>query len=51
MSSVLINWLSKKQAMIETSVFRAGFVTLKQGIETIPGIQYKPHMMVYHCLV
>ena len=45
MNSTLINWLSKKQATIETSVFRAEFVALKQGIEAIQGIQYKLHMM------
>ena len=45
MSSALINWLSKKQAMIETSVFGAEFVVLKQGIETIQDIQYKLCMM------
>ena len=35
MNSALINWLSKKQATNETSVFRPEFVALKQGIETI----------------
>ena len=45
MNSALINWLSKKQAMIETSVFKAELVALKQGIETIQGIQCKLHMM------
>ena len=45
MNSPLINWLSKKQAMIETSVFRAEFVALKQGIEAIQDIQYKLCMM------
>ena len=35
MNAAWINWLSKKQAMNETSVFRAEFVALKQGIETI----------------
>ena len=38
MNSALINWLSKKQATIETSVFGAEFVALRQGIETIKGI-------------
>ena len=38
MISALINWLSKKQAMIETSVFGAKFIALKQGIEVIQGI-------------
>ena len=35
MNSPLINWLSKKQATIETSVFRAEFVASKQGIEAV----------------
>ena len=38
MNSAVINWLSKKQAMIETSIFGAEFVALKQGIEAVQGI-------------
>ena len=45
MNSALINWLCKKQGTIETSVFRAEFVSLKQGIEAIQGIQFKLCMM------
>ena len=45
MNSALINWLSKLQATIETSVFGAEFVSMKQGIETVRGIRYKLRMM------
>jgi hypothetical protein len=35
---VLIDWVSKKQATIETSVFGAKFVAMKHGIETLQGL-------------
>ena len=38
-------WLSKQQATIETSVFGAEFVAMKQGIETVRGLPYKILMM------
>ena len=38
-------WFSKKQATIETSVFGAEFVAMKQGMETLRGIRYKLRMM------
>ena len=38
---VLIQWLSKKQAMIETSVFGAKFVGMKIGMESLRGLQYE----------
>ena len=38
-------WLSKKQATIETSVFGAEFVAMKQGMETLRGLRYKLRMM------
>ncbi len=41
----LIDWISKKQATIETSVFGAKFVAMKHGIEKLRGLQYKLHMM------
>jgi hypothetical protein len=40
-----ITWYSKKQATIETSVFGAEFVAMKQGMETLRGIRYKLRMM------
>ena len=45
MNSVLENWLSKNQATIETSVFGAKFVAMKQGMEAVCGLRYKLRMM------
>ena len=44
-NTALINWLSKKQATIEGSVFGAEFVAMKTGVEAIRGIRYKLRMM------
>ena len=41
----LVNWLSKKQERIETSVFGAEFVAIKQGMEAVCGLIYKLRMM------
>ncbi len=41
----LIDWVSKKQATIETSVFGAEFVVMKHGIEKLRGLRYKLCMM------
>ena len=41
----LIDSVSKKQAMIETSVFGAEFVMMKHGIEKLRGLWYKLLMM------
>ena len=41
----MIDWVSKKQATIETSVFGAEFVVIKQGIEKLRGLRYKLCMM------
>ena len=40
-----ITWFSKKQSTIETSVFGAEFVAMKQGMETLRGLRYKLRMM------
>ena len=40
-----IVWFSKRQATIETSVFGAEFVVMKQGMETLRGLRYKLRMM------
>jgi hypothetical protein len=45
MNMAPIAWLSKKQATVETSVFGAEFVAMKQGIEAVRGIRYKLRMM------
>ena len=42
-NSALIDWLSKKQSTMETSIFGAEFVTMKTGLDHLRGLQYKPH--------
>ncbi|KAL7525901.1 hypothetical protein ACHAWF_001556 [Thalassiosira exigua] len=41
----LVQWLSKKQPTVETSVFGAEFVAMKNGMECLRGIRYKLCMM------
>jgi hypothetical protein len=41
----MIDWLSKKQLTVETSVFSAEFCAMKHGIENLRGICYKLRMM------
>jgi hypothetical protein len=41
----MIDWISKKQSTVETSVFGAEFVAMKHGIETLRGLRYKLRMM------
>jgi hypothetical protein len=41
----LIDWVSKKQATIDSSLFGAEFVTMKHGIEKLRGLCYKLCMM------
>lgn len=41
----MINWFSKNQSTIETSVFGAEFVALKTGVQNLRGIRYKLRMM------
>ena len=45
MNTALINWLSKKQATIEGSVFGDEFVAMKTGVEALRRIRYKLRMM------
>jgi hypothetical protein len=40
-----IVWFSKRQPTIETSVFGAEFVAMKNGMETLRGLRYKLRMM------
>ena len=40
-----IVWLSKKQPTVETSVFGAEFVAMKNGMEALRGLRYKLRMM------
>ena len=44
-NSALVNWFSKMQATIDTSLFGAEFVAMKQGMETVRGLHYKLRMM------
>ena len=44
-NNALVMWLSKKQPTIETSVFGAEFVAMKNGMEAIRGLRYKLRMM------
>jgi hypothetical protein len=41
----LITWYSKRQPTIESSVFGAEFVALKNGMELVRGLRYKLRMM------
>jgi hypothetical protein len=39
--ALIFDWVSKKQATIETSVFGAEFIAMKHRIEKLQGLQYK----------
>ena len=41
----MIEWISKKQATFESSVFGTNFVAMKYGIERLRGLRYKLRMM------
>ncbi len=41
----MIDWHSKKQSTVESSVFGAKFCAMKHGIENLHGIRYKLRMM------
>jgi hypothetical protein len=45
MNAALVQWFSKQQATIETSVFGAEFVAIKIGMESLRGLCYKLRMM------
>jgi hypothetical protein len=45
MNMAPILWYSKRQPTVETSVFGAEFVAMKNGIETVRGLRYKLRMM------
>ena len=40
-----VQWLSKKQSTVDSSVFGAEFVATKQGIDALRGLRYKFRMM------
>ncbi len=45
LQSAMIDWLSKRQSTVESSVFGAEFCAMKHGIENLRGIRYKLRMM------
>ena len=45
LNTALIDWLRKKQATIESSVFGGEFISMKTGVEALRGIRYKLRMM------
>ena len=49
-NTTLKQWFSKKQSTVETSVFGAEFVGMKQGIDALQGLRYKSRMMVISIL-
>ena len=44
-NTALVQWLSKKQSTVETSVFGTEFVAMKQSIAALLGLRYKLRMM------
>ena len=44
-NTALLQWFSKKQCTLETSVFGAEFVTMKRGIDDLQGFRYKLRIM------
>ena len=44
-NTALVQWFCKKQSTVETSVFGAEFVPMKQGIDALRGLRYKYRMM------
>ncbi len=45
LNSAPLMWFSKRQPTVETSVFGAEFVAMKNGMETVRGLRYKLRMM------
>ena len=45
MNSAPLIWFSKRQPTVETSVFGAEFVAMKNGMEAVRGLRYKLRMM------
>ena len=44
-NTALVYWYSKKQSSVETSVFGADFVTMKQGTDAHGGLRHNLRMM------
>ena len=47
-NTALVQRSSKKQSTVETSVFGAEFVTMKQGIDALKGLKYNLRMLGIH---
>ena len=45
LNSAPLTWYSKRQPTVETSVFGAEFVALKNGMEAVRGLMYNLRMM------
>ena len=45
MSTTHMQWFSKKQSTVETSVFGAEFIAIKQSIDALRGLSFKLRMM------
>jgi hypothetical protein len=45
LNSAPLIWFSKRQPTVETSVFGAEFVAMKNGMESVRGLRYKLRMM------
>ena len=45
LNQALVAWYSKRQPTVESSVFVAEFVALKNGMEAVHGLRYKLRMM------
>ena len=45
LNTTSVEWFSKKQSTVETSVFGAEFVAMKQGIEALQCLRYKLRVM------
>ena len=44
-NTALVKWFSWKQSTVEMSVFGAGFISIKQGIDALRDLRYKLRMM------
>ena len=44
-NTALVQWFSKKQSTIETSVFGTDFLAMKHGIDALKGLRYMLRMM------
>ena len=45
MNTAIVQWFSKKQSTVETSIFSTEFVAMKQGIDALRDLRYKLRMV------